>query len=155
MSARITPSHRMRSFCLRRSSFMINSIFKIDNSGFSFYDGHRLCCYFLPTIPEAHRISSGGNVMDAVITVVIRYGEERIIEDEDGSIHVGMDVAVYFHHTGFIEVLQFFLSPRVTPQIEFSGLGVGENIVEEIVVIRKIHGRADQHRQDEGTEEHL
>src|SRR3954451_1451114 len=87
------------------------------------------------------------------MSVSIRDGEIRRVEDENQAAHVFMNVAAQRDEAGLVEYLggRGIFVRRITPEVEPFCRGVRENVVIGVVEVREINFRPDLDREQSGT----
>src|SRR5579863_4508199 len=110
---------------------------------------HRLRLILGALVPHGYGVTAVGNVFDLVAPAVARLREIRSWADDDISRHVGVDIAEQRHDPGFIEcegtLLAFWPCPKIVRGFLVASDGRPEDVVRDIVAIKKLNGCALLH----------
>ena len=95
-------------------------------------------------------------MLKSIMTLCVSLDEERGVQDQDGSSHPIMNVAVHRHGSGFVEQngAGLFIF-AVSPEIESFRSRIGKDVVVHVVEVWELDGCADQHRDEIGRERHV
>src|SRR5688572_7008242 len=102
--------------------------------------------------PDIQLIAAEWQFRNAEFSRCRQLHEIRRLHDDDNRAHSGVDVAEDVADSRFVEHDGFRPPSLVKAKIKFLAVESGENIVEERILIRKIHGGADLNCQQSRQE---